>query len=48
MEQIIRKPYDFPTMEIKEKRENIDDYVIDDFIIRDYTHHEPIKMKMNQ
>ena len=48
MEQILRKPYDFPTMEIKEKRENIDDYVIGDFIIHDYTHHEAIKMKMNQ
>lgn len=48
MEQITRKPHTFPTMSIREKRENINDYVLDDFLIHDYTYHAPIKMKMTQ
>jgi thymidylate synthase len=31
---------------INVKRENINDYVIDDFEVRNYKHHEVIKMKM--
>jgi thymidylate synthase len=45
-EQIERVPFDFPTLEIVKKRENINDYVIDDFKIVNYQCHELIKMKM--
>ncbi len=46
--QILRKPNPFPTMKIGVKRQNINDYELDDFQIEDYVHHEPIKMKMSQ
>jgi thymidylate synthase len=45
-QQLSRKPYDFPTLEILKKRENINDYVVDDFKIIGYKSHELIKMKM--
>jgi len=45
-EQLTRTPYEFPTVTIKTKKENINDYVLDDFEIRDYKYHEVIKMKM--
>ena len=44
--QITRKPFDFPTVTIKQVRENINDYQVDDFIINNYQHHEPIKVEM--
>ena len=44
--QIKREPYPFPTVSIKEIRENINDYQVDDFILENYQHHEPIKFKM--
>lgn len=46
--QITREPYPFPTMQIREKRQNINDYVLDDFEIKNYQYHESIKMNMNQ
>ena len=45
-EQTTRKPYPFPTIEILNKRDNINDYVLEDFKINDYQHHLPIKFKM--
>ena len=45
-EQIERKPYEFPNLVIVNKRENINDYVVDDFQITDYKSHEVIKMTM--
>jgi thymidylate synthase len=45
-EQLNRKPYPFPTVTIKQVRENINDYQVDDFILENYQHHEPIKFKM--
>jgi len=45
-EQLERKPYEFPTLEIVNKRENINDYVVGDFQIIGYKSHEPIKMTM--
>ena len=45
-EQISRTPYPFPTLEILNKRENINDYVIEDFKIHDYQHHPQIKAVM--
>ena len=41
-----RVPYEFPTLEIKEKKTDINDYEVEDFIISDYKCHEVIKMKM--
>lgn len=45
-EQLKRTPYKFPTLEIVNKRENINDYVVDDFQIIDYKSHAAIKMTM--
>jgi thymidylate synthase len=45
-EQLNRNPYKFPTLSIKEKKENINDYHEDDFIIQNYICHDSIKMKM--
>jgi thymidylate synthase len=45
-EQLERQPFEFPSLEIVSKRENINDYVVDDFQINDYKSHEAIKMTM--
>ncbi len=46
-EQLERKPYEFPTLEIVgEKKANIEDYVLEDFIVKDYKCHPSIKMEM--
>ena len=47
-EQVQRKPYEFPRVAINTKRDNIDDYVIEDFTILDYQYHKSIQMKMVQ
>jgi thymidylate synthase len=44
--QITREPYPFPRVSIKQVRENINDYCVDDFEIHNYQHHEPIKFQM--
>lgn len=44
--QITREPFEFPTVTIKEIRENINDYQLDDFIINNYSSHEAIKVAM--
>ena len=44
--QLQREPFEFPTLEIINKRENIEDYVETDFIITNYKHHEAIKYVM--
>jgi len=44
--QITREPYPFPTVSIKQVRENINDYCVDDFEVHNYQHHEPIKFQM--
>jgi thymidylate synthase len=44
--QIIREPFTFPTICIKQLRENISDYQIEDFEIKNYQHHEQIYYKM--
>ena len=44
--QIERQPYLFPTLNIKEVRENINDYQVEDFVVTGYQHHEPIKVAM--
>jgi thymidylate synthase len=45
-EQLGREPFDFPTVSIKQVRENINDYCVEDFEVQNYTSHEAIKMKM--
>lgn len=45
-EQLRREPYPFPTVSIKQIRENINDYTIEDFEIHNYQHHPQIKFKM--
>jgi thymidylate synthase len=45
-EQLTRTPYEFPTLEILNKRENINDYVLEDFKISNYQHHSQIKAAM--
>ena len=44
--QITREPFPFPTASIKQVRENINDYCVEDFDLQNYTSHEAIKMKM--
>lgn len=46
--QIKRVPYDFPRMTITNKRQNINDYELEDFKIEDYKYHETIKMNMSK
>jgi len=44
--QITREPYPFPILSIKQVRENISDYTVDDFILENYQSHEAIKVAM--
>jgi thymidylate synthase len=44
--QITREPFPFPTVSIKQVRENINEYQIDDFILENYQSHEAIKVEM--
>jgi len=44
--QITREPFEFPTFSIKEIRENINDYQVEDFEIHNYKSHEAIKVAM--
>jgi thymidylate synthase len=41
-----RTPFPFPTVSIKEIRENINDYQVEDFVVTGYQHHDPIKFQM--
>lgn len=44
--QIKRSAYDFPTLKILNKKDNINDYTIDDFKLENYKHHPRIKVEM--
>jgi thymidylate synthase len=44
--QLTREPLPFPTVHIQTLRENIEDYVVEDFEIQNYQHHDPIVYKM--
>ena len=44
--QLQRDPYPFPTISIKQVREKINDYQVEDFEIHNYQHHPPIKFNM--
>ena len=47
-EQVKNEPFPFPTMTIKNIRENIDDYEETDFEIHNYVCHQKVKMDMVQ
>jgi thymidylate synthase len=44
--QLNREPYPFPTVSIKQVRDNINDYQVEDFEIHNYQHHPQIKFQM--
>jgi thymidylate synthase len=44
--QITREPFEFPTLSIKQIRENINDYQVEDFEINNYKSHEAIRVAM--
>jgi thymidylate synthase len=44
--QVSRDPYPFPTVSIKQVRENINDYQVEDFEIHNYKSHDAIKVEM--
>ena len=44
--QLENEPELFPVLRIKEKREEIDDYQVDDFVISGYVSHKKINMEM--
>lgn len=44
--QLARKPHPFPTVTIRQVRENIDDYLLEDFELHNYVSHPQIKFKM--
>jgi thymidylate synthase len=44
--QTMREPYEFPIVTIKQIRENINDYNLDDFEIHNYKSHKSIKLNM--
>lgn len=46
LEQITRKPLDFPKLIVKNKRESLEDWLYEDFSIEDYISHEALKSKM--
>jgi len=45
-EQMERRPYLFPKLEIERFRENMEDYRFEDFYIKDYKHYGKINMEM--
>tara|TARA_B110000858_G_scaffold46476_1_gene53465 strand:+ start:2010 stop:2888 length:879 start_codon:yes stop_codon:yes gene_type:complete len=48
-EQIIREPYEFPTLKIKEQIKSIDaDITLDNFEVENYQFHSKINMKMRK
>jgi len=44
--QAEKRPLKFPTLNIKETKTDIEKYTLEDFEIKDYCHHETIKMDM--
>jgi len=44
--QLERTPFEFPTLQMGAKRDNINDYVVDDFRLSNYRCHDAIKAKM--
>tara|TARA_Y100001958_G_C21206617_1_gene532656 strand:+ start:110 stop:1027 length:918 start_codon:yes stop_codon:yes gene_type:complete len=47
-EQVTRAPYDFPTINILCKKENIEEYYVEDIELKKYVFHKTIKMEMRK
>ena len=47
-EQVLNEPYQFPSIKIKNKYDNINDYTIEDFDIENYNCHKKIPMEMRK
>lgn len=47
-ELITRTPFEFPSFEVKNKHDNIDNYNIDDFILNNYNYHNTINLNMRK
>ena len=47
-EQLNNQLYEFPSINIKAVKTNIEDYLFEDFEIKDYTHNSVIKMEMRK
>lgn len=47
-EQVARVPFELPTINVREKRDNIEDYIVDDFELSNYTNHASISMEMRK
>ena len=47
-QQCLREPFDFPTLSMGMIRENINDYVEEDFVLQNYKFHDTIKMEMRK
>ena len=47
-EQVKREPLKFPTVQIKCKHDNINDYNFEDFVVENYNSHETIRMEMRK
>jgi thymidylate synthase len=45
-EQLKRKPYPLPTLELNKEIKNIDDFKMEDISLKNYKHHPSIKAKM--
>lgn len=41
-----KTPFEFPTIQFNKKKSSIDDYAVEDFIVKDYRSHETVKMAM--
>lgn len=48
MKQILRTPKIFPKLYLKQKHENINNYKVNDFILKDYDFYDTIKMDMKE
>lgn len=45
-EQLTREPFEFPSIVIKQRKKDVNDYQVEDFEIHNYQSHPAIKMKM--
>ena len=46
--QVEKTPYAFPSLSIVNLKDNINDYILSDFVVEDYSHHDVVKMEMRK
>ena len=46
--QTERTPFPFPKLRIAQRKDSIDDYTVDDFVLSNYNFHPSVPMKMRQ